>query len=291
MASTYRDGGDEYDVRVRLAGADRARIEDVQRLLVKTDSGSLPLGELGRVTFTEGATRLTRKNKQRLITVEANIEEGDLGSVVTAIRAGTDAIETPAGYRIFFGGQVEQQAEAFTSILTALALAIVLTYMLLGAILESFVHPITIMMTLPLGLVGVSLALATTGLNINIFSLMAVVMMVGIVVNNGILLLDYTGQLRKQGMNAREAILQACPTRLRPIVMANLAIVAGMVPQALSPGGVAVVQASMATVMIGAVLVSAVFTLFVVPVAYTWLDRLTPSPDQARTDSDLEAVR
>ena len=209
---------------------------------------------------------------------EANIESGDLGSVVQAIQAGTDQIETPSGYAIVFGGQVEQQQEAFGEIFTALILAIVLTYMLLGAILESFVHPITIMLTLPLGLIGVGLALTTTGLTINIFSLMAVVMMVGIVVNNGILLLDYTAQLRRRGMEMREALLEACPTRLRPIIMANLAIVAGMLPQALSQSGVAVVQASMATVLMGAVLVSTVFTLFLVPVVYTVLDRLGKAP-------------
>ena len=134
------------------------------------------------------------------------------------------------------------------------------------------------MVTLPLGLIGVSLALVSTGLTLTIFSLMAIVMMVGIVVNNGILLLDYTAQLRRRGMGMREALLEACPTRLRPIIMANIAIIAGMLPQALSQSGVAVIQASMATVLMGAVLISTLFTLLVVPIVYTWLDWFSKTP-------------
>ncbi|MDA1191830.1 MAG: efflux RND transporter permease subunit, partial [Candidatus Poribacteria bacterium] len=262
----------------RLTESDRDDIANVEQMLVKTQAGSLPLTELGTTTFRDGPTRLTRLDKQQLITVSANIAEGDLGSVVAAIQANIDKIDVPDGYKVVFGGQVEQQSEAFAEIFTALILAIILTYMLIGGILESFVHPITIMMTLPLGLIGASVALVTTGLSINLFSLMAIVMLVGIVVNNGILLLDYTGQLRQKGLGMRDALLEACPVRLRPIVMANLAIVTGMLPQALSPSGVAVVQASMATVMIGGVLISTVLTLFVVPVIYTMLDRFSPSP-------------
>jgi HAE1 family hydrophobic/amphiphilic exporter-1 len=116
-------------------------------------------------------------------------------------------------------------------------------------------------------------------LTLNIFSLMAVVMLVGIVVNNAILMLDYTRQLRVQGMDMREALLEACPERLRAIIMTNLAITAGMLPQAVSTGDVAAVQASMAVVMIGGVIVSTLFTLYVIPVVYTWLDKLAKPPE------------
>jgi HAE1 family hydrophobic/amphiphilic exporter-1 len=132
------------------------------------------------------------------------------------------------------------------------------------------------MMTLPLALIGVSVGLFLSGQTINIFSLMSVVMLVGIVVNNAILLLDYTSQLRAQGMPIREALLEACPTRLRPIIMANLAIAAGMIPQAIGGSGLEF-RAPMAVVQIGGVLISAFFTLFIIPVIYTLMDKLTPA--------------
>jgi HAE1 family hydrophobic/amphiphilic exporter-1 len=130
------------------------------------------------------------------------------------------------------------------------------------------------MVTLPLGLIGASFGLFFTGQTINIFSLMAIVMLIGIVVNNAILLLDYTKQLREKGMTINEALLVACPTRLRPIIMANLAIAVGMIPQALSGAG-AEYRTPMAVVQIGGVLMSSVFTLFVIPVMYTVMDRVT----------------
>jgi len=145
----------------------------------------------------------------------------------------------------------------------------------LGGILESFIHPITIMITLPLGLVGANLALLLAAGTVNIFSLMALVMMVGVVVNNAILLLDYTAVLRRRGMGIREALIEACPVRLRPILMANAAIVIGMLPQAVGTGPSAAFRSSMAVVMMGGIIVSAVFTLYLVPVIYTMFDRFT----------------
>ena len=167
------------------------------------------------------------------------------------------------------------QAEAFSSLFVAAVLAIVLTYMLLAAILGSFIHPFTIMITLPLGLIGVVIALLATGISINIISLMAMIMLVGIVVNNAILLIDYTTVLRERGYDMREALLEACPVRLRPVLMTNIAIAFGILPQALGTGGVASIRASMAIVTIGGVIVSTVFTIYVIPVIYTAMDRLS----------------
>ncbi len=167
---------------------------------------------------------------------------------------------------------VEFQEESFASIFKALFLAIILTYMVLAGTLESFKHPFTIMATLPLGLVGTSFALFLTGQTINIFSLMAVVMLVGIVVNNAILLLDYTSVLRQRGMKRREALFEACPVRLRPIIISNLAIAIGMLPQALGGAG-SEFRAVMAIVTMGGVLVSAVFTMYAIPVIYDVFDR------------------
>jgi len=144
----------------------------------------------------------------------------------------------------------------------------------LAAILESFIHPFTIMFTLPLGLVGVSAALFLTGATINIFSLMAMVMLVGIVVNNAILILDYAAQQRRKGLAAKEAILEAGPARFRPITMTTLAIIAGIMPQALGGAGAAYTVA-MAVVTMGGVIAAGSLSLFMVPVVYTWFDRLS----------------
>jgi HAE1 family hydrophobic/amphiphilic exporter-1 len=278
VASIYREGGEEYDIRVRLSEEDRARVEDVDRILLRAGSTALPLTALGAVRFGEGPTQILRKNKQRLITVEASVAGGNLGTIIQNVRRETDSMDLPEGYAVYFAGQAEYQRESFTSLGIAALQAILLTYILLAAILESFVHPVTIMVTLPLGLAGTSLSLLATGLALNVFSFMAIVVLIGIVVNNAILQLDYTRTLRLEGMEMREALLAACPARLRPILMANLAIVAGVFPQAVATGGASVVQAAMAVVFIGGIAVSTLFTLFVIPVVYTLLDRIARAP-------------
>jgi HAE1 family hydrophobic/amphiphilic exporter-1 len=186
-----------------------------------------------------GESRIMRKDKQRLIEVTANIASGSLSEVRRIFDAELKKILMPSGVTVKYSGAAEIQDESFASIFTALVLAIVLLYIVMAAMMESFVHPITIMLTLPLALVGVSVAMFFSGTTINIFSLMSVVMLTGIVVNNAILMLDYTSQLRSQGMKTREALLEASSTRLRPIVMANLAIVVGMIPQIFGGRGAA----------------------------------------------------
>lgn len=155
-------------------------------------------------------------------------------------------------------------------------LAIILIYVVIAALMESFIHPLTIMITLPLGLIGVAMSLFIFGETINIFSLMSVVMLSGIVVNNAILMLDFTAQLRAKGMRIKEALIEASATRLRPIIMANLAIVIGIIPQLIFGGAGVELRAPMAVVQIGGIIVSTIFTLFIIPIAYTIMDKLTP---------------
>ncbi|MCX5799957.1 MAG: efflux RND transporter permease subunit [Candidatus Eisenbacteria bacterium] len=273
VASQFRDRDEEYDIRVKLDESDRDNIEKLGSLLVRTGNGTVPVAELASITHDEGPTQIVRKNRQRMITVSANIARGTLGGLVGQLKKKTDALSLPPGYRIYYGGMAEIMGESFASLFQALILAIVLTYMLLAAMLDSYVHPFTIMLTVPLGAVGVLLALFFTGRTISIFSLMALIMLVGIVVNNAILLLDYTNTLRKKGYNLREAILEACPTRLRPIVMSNLAAAMAMLPLALGLGAGAEFRSPMAIVSIGGLVVSTVFTLFLIPTVYSLLDR------------------
>ncbi len=274
VASVYRESGEEYDVRVKLREDQRDYATDATQLVIRHKDFIIPITELGEVRFQQGKSEILRRDKQRLVRVAANVARGSMTDYVERITERVEQMDLPPGYNIGFGGQEEDRRESFAQILQALFLAIILTYMILAAILESYIHPFTIMVTLPLGLVGASFGLFLAAKSINLFSLMAIVMLVGIVVNNAILILDYTQLLRSRGMNIRDALLEAAPTRLRPILMANLAIALGMLPQSLSGSG-SEFRTAMAVVTMGGVLVSAVFTLFIIPVAYIAFDRLS----------------
>jgi HAE1 family hydrophobic/amphiphilic exporter-1 len=276
-AGVYRERGEEYDIRVKYAEAARKDPSFIEDMPMPSRSGAeIPLSDVGDVTTRFGESQILHKDKERMIEVTANIASGSLSGIRTVFDRELAKIRMPEGVTVKYGGSAEMQTESFASIFTALILAIVLLYIVMAAMMESFVHPFTIMLTLPLALIGVSIALFLSGDTINIFSLMSVVMLTGIVVNNAILMLDYTAQLRAKGTKIREALLEACSTRLRPIVMANLAIVVGMIPQILGGSAGMELRTPMAVVQMGGVLGSAFFTLFIIPVAYTYLDRLTP---------------
>lgn len=272
VASLYREQDEEYDIRVRYRESERDNRAAFYSTEVRVGDYNVPISQLGTINLSTSQREILRLDRQRLVRIDADVASGTLNELVTEIQGKLAGIDLPPEYRIGYGGLYEFQQESFASIFTALFLAIILTYMALAGILESFIHPFTVMMTLPLGLVGTAFALFLTGRTINIFSLMAVVMLVGIVVNNAILLLDYTAVLRAKGMTRRDALLEACPVRLRPIIIANLAIAIGMLPQALGGAG-SEFRAVMAIVTMGGVLISAVFTLYVIPVIYDILDR------------------
>ena len=274
MTSVYREGGEEYDIRVRLDERHRSRQQGLRQVMFSTPDGLVPIDALGRIDRKRGLAEITRKNRQRMVSVGANLSSGTLVEKVDAIQERVDAMNLPPGYRVEFSGDIEMLGESFSEIYKALVLAIILTYLVLAAILESFIHPFTIMVTLPLGLVGVSAALVMTGATINIMSLMAIVMLVGIVVNNAILILDLAGQLRRQDKDASTAILEAAPRRFRAIVMTTLAIVAGIIPQALGGAG-SNYTVAMAVVTMGGVVAAGTLSLFIIPVVYTWFDRLS----------------
>jgi HAE1 family hydrophobic/amphiphilic exporter-1 len=282
-AGVYREEGEEYDVRIKYAEADRKDPAFIQDMPMPSRNGAaIPLSDIGDVTSRSGESRIMRKDKQRMIEVTANIASGSLSGVRSMIDRELAGIQIPPNVTVRYGGTAEIQDESFSSIFTALILAIVLLYIVMAAMMESFVHPFTIMLTLPLALIGVAMALFLSGTTLNIFSLMSIVMLTGIVVNNAILVLDYTAQLRAKGMKIKDALLEASSTRLRPIIMANLAIVVGMIPQIFGGSAGMEMRTPMAIVQIGGVLVSAALTLFVIPIAYTILDAVTPAGRRER---------
>jgi hydrophobic/amphiphilic exporter-1 (mainly G- bacteria), HAE1 family len=285
VAGVYRgEVGRERDIRVRLAEDARQQAAQVGDIQVRTARGAVAISSLGELVETTSPTAIQRVDRVRTVEIEAQIGQGTLTDAVAAIQQRMEAASLPPGYEWRITGEFEQFGDALSAVLVALILAITLTYIVLAMILESFVHPFTIMLTLPLGAVGAFLGLFLWGASINIFSMMAIIMLVGIVVNNAILILDYTAQLRAKGMSMIEALLEAAPARLRPIVMSNIAIVFALIPQAVSTGAGANFRVPMAVVTIGGVVLSAVFTLFLIPVIYTKLDRFETAPDPVRVE-------
>ena len=275
IASTYQEGDEDYDIRVQLAKTDLNIAEQVDRILIRTRKGLVPLSALGSLVERSGETQITRMDKQKMFLVEANIVQGSLGEATGVIQQQIDQIALPPGYQVRMGGDAEQQAESFQAIGIALVQAIILTYMLLAALLGSYLHPFTIMLTLPLGFVGAALSMSIFGLTINIFSLLAIIMLVGIVVNDAILMLDQTRIFRQEGMPIKEALVKACPLKLRTIIMTNVTIIVSMYPQTLGDQGTAIMRATLAGVEIGAIIVQTICTLTVFPVLYMILDRFS----------------
>lgn len=278
VASRYKEMDEEYDIRVQLDKSEREFSSDFEDVFIRIGPNYVPLTQLGTLKYSVAETEIQRMDKQRVVFVYATVTQGTLGEAEKALQASVDKnVENTPGYRIHFGGQSEWMKDTFQSIFEALILAIILTFMVLAAILESTVHPFTIMLTLPLGLIGVSLALFLSGISLNIMSLMAIVMLVGIVVNNAILILDLTSQLRSEGWRICEALAEAATTRLRPIIMMNSAIAIALAPQVISGSG-AEFRAPLSVVTIGGVVISTFFTLFLIPVMYTLFDKLAKPP-------------
>ncbi len=296
IASNFREAGEEYDIRVRLLEEERNDMELVSNLMIPLPGGSVPLQEIADIEFGSGPSLINRKNKQRLIVVYADAASGTPGEFqaeletalglepipgsqrMNDILSGTSSIlprraaNLPSSVTAYFGGDAEMMAETFMSMLQALVLAVILTYMLMAAIMESYRFPFIIMMTLPLALIGVVIALVITGKAISLISMMAIVMLVGIVVNNGILLIDYIQVLRKEGKGLEDAVLEACPIRLRPILMSTTATILGMLPLALGIGSGGEMRAPMAIVSIGGLIASTFLTLFIIPVSFMMME-------------------
>ncbi|NJD19413.1 MAG: efflux RND transporter permease subunit [Gemmatimonadetes bacterium] len=279
-AGVYREDGEERNIRVRLAETSRDQVDQLGDLQIRTHAGMVPTATLGALGVEGGENTILRDQKQRTVQINAQIGSGSLTGLAAQIQSGLDSMAFPPGYSYEITGEFEIFQESLTEMGKALVLAIVLTYVVLAMIMESYVHPVTIMATLPLGAVGSALAFFLTGNRLNIFSMMALIMLVGIVVNNAILILDYAQILRSRGMSLHDAILEAATARLRPIVMTNVATAIALVPQALATGSGSFFQVPMAVVTIGGVLGAAVFTMFLIPVIYVAFDRFTTAGHQ-----------
>lgn len=264
-AAVFREENDEYNIRVQYAEKDRSTIDDVERITIPTPRGMVPANVLNTVKHEGGAASITRKNRQRMVEVTANVASGASGTKAGELEQLTKQLQLKPGYKINFGGMQEMMRESFSSLFIALILAVLLTYMVLAASIEAFAKPVLIMLTIPLGLIGVLWALFLTAENISMISLMSSIMLIGVVVNNAILMVDYADMRRKQGLNALNAIIDAAKVKFTAILMMNMAIILSMIPQIVSSS---TIQRPFAITAVGGVAVSTMMTLFVIPSLY-----------------------
>jgi HAE1 family hydrophobic/amphiphilic exporter-1 len=271
----FREGVEQYDVWLRLDLKDRNDADIINRLpLLAPKAGLVPLSQVADLSEGRGPSEIQRFNRQRLATIYANLDNLDLGKATEHIATIIKDLKLPLSYTSALTGRGKQMGESTQNMLLAFMLAFIFMYIVLAAQFESFLHPITILLALPLTLPFAIVSLLILGETLNMFSLLGVFMLFGIVKKNGILQIDYTNTLRSQGRPLQEAIIEANHARLRPILMTTLTLIAGMIPIALGTGPGAASRASMAKVIIGGQALSLLITLLIVPVAYSLFEGL-----------------
>ncbi len=275
VASLYTDpvSGNEYNILVRLNQDYRQRIEDLRNIVLTADNGQpVLLGNVATIVKDNVPVQIDRKYQQRLVEVTANVQGSDLGTVAQAIQKRIDGLTLPPGFEIRQSGNVAQQNKTFRDLGLAFGLAIILVYVVMASQFQSLIDPLIIMFTVPLGIVGVFWALFLTRTTLSVTSFQGVIVMVGIVVSNGILLVDFTNRLRQKGVPLEEAVVKAGRTRLKPILMTSIATVLGLIPMAIGFGGEST-QAPLAIAVIGGLTVSTTLTLFFVPSLYVVFEK------------------
>jgi hydrophobic/amphiphilic exporter-1 (mainly G- bacteria), HAE1 family len=278
VVSTYEDpDGDAVNVRVRLPVAmrrDPSQVEGVRLAVNRGPEGValVPLGEVARYSLSDTPSEINRQALTREVVLSANLDGLPLGEAMNKVKEITGKMPMAPGYHVVFTGEGEDMIETFGYMAEALVLAVIFVYLILAAQFESFIEPFSIMLSLPLSIVGMAGMLLLTGDTVNIMSLIGLIMLMGLVTKNAILLVDYAKVLQTRGMERSEAVITAGRTRLRPILMTTLAMIFGMLPLALGIGAGAEERAPMARAVVGGLITSTFLTLLVVPVVYTLLD-------------------
>jgi HAE1 family hydrophobic/amphiphilic exporter-1 len=272
VATRYRYAGDETNVRIKFQEDQRNSIRDIEQIKLTTPMKTqVPLAQVASITREEGPVKIVRDNQSRMVMVTANILDRDLGTVMKEIIEILKPIQAtvPDGYFVEYGGQYEQMIDTFITLGQALALAILLVFMVMASQFESLIHPFVIMVTIPLALIGVVFGFLVSGITISLTSFIGFILLTGIVVNNGIVLVDYINQLRRKGVEATAAIIEAGSTRLRPVLITALTTIFGMLPMVLDHKEGAEMRAPMAITVIGGLTAATILTLFVVPSLYS----------------------
>jgi len=295
VPTKFKEGGREFDIRLRLREEDREDINTINNLLIRSNvmDAMIPLKTVARLEVGEGPSEIRRKDQQRTVTVMADItKDVSKRDVMFNIENLLNEIQLEEGYLIAPAGEAKEMKESFQKIVFALVLAIVLVYMIMAAQFESFIQPFIIMFTVPLSLFGVALALIITGKSINIIVMLGIVMLGGIVVNNGIVLVEYINSLREKGEGILESALLAAKTRTRPILMTAVTSAVGLLPMAIGAGEGGELRAPLAITVMGGLISSTFFSLFVVPSLYVLVTRgmnlITGQPEFMEEDVEEE---
>src|SRR5438067_4466618 len=292
--SENKDGDDQFKDLLRPDEPYR-NVETLSNLLVPAGPAkTVKVSDVASLKNDYGPASIDRYNRQRQISVNANLQGVPLGEALGAARTKVDELNLKPGYQAVFGGSARTLAEASNNFAIAMVLAVIFIYMLLASQFNSFIHPLTIMTSLPLALPAGLLALMAFGMTVNVYSAIGLMMLFGIVKKNSILQVDYTNTLREQGIERHDALIASNHVRLRPILMTTIAIVAGMIPIALGRGAGAGSRASMAITILGGQVLCLLLTLLVTPVVYSYFDdlrewspvaalrRIVPQPLQGR---------
>ncbi len=271
--------GQNYEVNVQLPKSGREKVADLADLTVAsthlTADGKpvmVPLRQVVDFIPSSSPQVIKRQDLQRRVGIYANVEGRPAGDVGTEVKALVKKIELPPGYRFDVGGKTKDMQESFDAAVAALGIAVIFIYLILASQFGSFLQPVAIMVSLPLAFIGVCAALLITGTTLNVFSVIGLIMLMGLVTKNGILLVNFSIQAQRQGMSQRDAIFAAGQVRLRPILMTSLAMIFGMLPMAIGAGEGGEFQAPMGRAVMGGIITSTLLTLVVVPVAYSYLD-------------------
>jgi len=271
----FKEKGDEYDILVRFSDKDRMTVQDVQNIPLMTQMGAIKLGNIASIKQELGPNEYSRKNGVPQITISGNLAERSSGEVQRDIaKAVEEKLELPEGYEIGFGHNAEDMQDMMTQLIVAMILAILFVYMVMAAQFESLIYPFVVMFTLPLTFIGVVWSLFLTGSTFNMMSMIGMVMLIGIVVNNSIVLVDFVNQLRAKGVPRNNAIIQAGITRLRPILITSLTTICAMIPSAVLSGEGAGFRRPMAIVGVGGMIVATILTLIIIPIMYMLIDAI-----------------
>jgi HAE1 family hydrophobic/amphiphilic exporter-1 len=282
--SMYRQQGDEYNILVRLNQRDRLKLTQVGHVPLTTVGGrTISADSVVKMRRQEGPVSIDRADQERIVIVSGTMADRDLGSIMADLDARLKGIPRPNGYEFKYGGEYEEQQENFRELTFAAILALILVYMVMASQFESLRDPFIILFSIPLAAIGVVAILIATNTTFNMQGFLGIIVLVGIVVNNAIILIDYTNQLRREhGYNVHDAVITAGSNRLRPILMTTVTTVLGLVPMALGVGEGSELQAPLARVVIGGLLTSTLITLVVIPVVYSYFEERTEKAAAAR---------
>lgn len=291
IATSYKESGEEYDVRVSIMGSSLTDIEDIRNIPVVSNAGVFPLSRYADVSFEDGSNKIIRTNKVRTIQITADMLPGyTAGNALTTVFEKVDELDLPEGYTLAQAGTTEMLSNTARDMAIAFAIAVILVYMVLAATLESLTQPLFILATVPLSIIGVVFLALGTGTVLNMVGMIGIIMLVGIVVNNAILILDYYNQLRNSGAEIRKALVDACTAKLKPVLMSNIAIILGMLPMAMGIGASgAELRQTMGVVMIGGIVSSTILTLFIIPALEFIVDKGKKRHVMAKKMSDRKA--